>query len=111
MADFAYGVQRFVIGLGKKVLIANVLGIVADKVFAIPTHHLTAGLAWFGIVSYTLQIFFDFSGYSDMAIGMCRMFGFRICENFDYPYILPLHQRILETLAHLSLQLVQGLSL
>jgi alginate O-acetyltransferase complex protein AlgI len=86
-ANFAYGVQRFVTGLGKKVLIANVLGVVADKIFAISTPYLTTGLAWLGIVSYTLQIFFDFSGYSDMAIGMCRMFGFRILENFDYPYI------------------------
>jgi alginate O-acetyltransferase complex protein AlgI len=86
-ANFAYGVQRFVIGLGKKVLIANVLGDVADRIFAFPTAHLTAGLAWLGIVSYTLQIFFDFSGYSDMAIGICRLFGFQILENFDYPYI------------------------
>jgi alginate O-acetyltransferase complex protein AlgI len=86
-ANFVYGVQRFITGLGKKVLIANVVGVVADKIFAIPTFDLTTGLAWLGIISYTLQIFFDFSGYSDMAIGLCRMFGFRILENFDYPYI------------------------
>ena len=87
MADFAYGVRRFVLGLGKKVLIANTLGAVADRIFALPASELTTPLAWLGLVCYTLQIYFDFSGYSDMAIGLMRMFGFRILENFNYPYI------------------------
>ncbi len=86
-ADFAYGVRRFVLGLGKKVLIANTLGHTADQVFALPAAELTTPLAWLGVVCYTLQIYFDFSGYSDMAIGLMRMFGFRILENFNYPYI------------------------
>jgi len=87
IADFAYGVRRFVLGLGKKVLIANSLGAVADRIFALPAAELTTPLAWLGLVCYTLQIYFDFSGYSDMAIGLMRMFGFRILENFNYPYI------------------------
>lgn len=87
MADFAYGVRRFVLGLGKKVLIANTLGRTADQVFALPASDLTTPLAWLGLACYTLQIYFDFSGYSDMAIGLMRMFGFRILENFNYPYI------------------------
>src|SRR4051812_8670704 len=85
--DFAYGVRRFVIGLGKKVLIANVVAGPADKIFAMPAHELSTAHAWLGIVCYTLQIYFDFSGYSDMAIGLGRMFGFRFPENFRWPYI------------------------
>jgi len=87
LADFSYGARRFVLGLGKKVLIANTLGATADRIFTLPTADLTTPLAWLGIVCYTLQIYFDFSGYSDMAIGLMRMFGFRILENFNYPYI------------------------
>ncbi|MEO8506426.1 MAG: MBOAT family protein, partial [Betaproteobacteria bacterium] len=87
MADFTYGVRRFVLGLGKKVLIANTLGRVADQIFALPTTELTTPLAWLGLACYTLQIYFDFSGYSDMAIGLGRMFGFEFVENFNYPYI------------------------
>jgi alginate O-acetyltransferase complex protein AlgI len=87
VADVAYGVRRFVLGLGKKVLIANTLGAVADRIFALPAGELTTPLAWLGLVCYTLQIYFDFSGYSDMAIGLMRMFGFRILENFNYPYV------------------------
>ena len=87
IADFAYGVRRFVLGLGKKVLIANTLGRAADAIFALPAAELTTPLAWLGLACYTLQIYFDFSGYSDMAIGLMRMFGFRILENFNYPYI------------------------
>ena len=87
LADFAYGVRRFVIGLGKKMLIANTLGRAADAIFALPANELTAPVAWLGLVCYTLQIYFDFSGYSDMAIGLMRMLGFRILENFNYPYI------------------------
>ena len=85
--DFAYGVRRFVIGLGKKVLIANVVAAPADAIFAMPFAQLSAGHAWLGLVCYTLQIYFDFSGYSDMAIGLGRMFGFRFPENFRWPYI------------------------
>jgi alginate O-acetyltransferase complex protein AlgI len=87
LADFAYGTRRFVIGLGKKALIANPLGRTADAIFALPANELTAPIAWLGLACYTLQIYFDFSGYSDMAIGLMRMFGFRILENFNYPYI------------------------
>ena len=87
VADFSYGARRFVLGLGKKVLIANTLGRTADQIFALPATDLTTPLAWLGLVCYTLQIYFDFSGYSDMAIGLMRMFGFRILENFNYPYI------------------------
>ena len=85
--DFVEGVRRFIIGLGKKVLIANTLGNVADQVFGIAPHELNTPAAWLGIACYTLQIYFDFSGYSDMAIGLMRMFGFRVLENFNYPYI------------------------
>jgi len=84
---FASGVQRFIYGLAKKMLIANPLGEVADSIFMLPGNELTMPLAWVGILAYTLQIFFDFSGYSDMAIGLGRMFGFRFHENFNYPYI------------------------
>jgi alginate O-acetyltransferase complex protein AlgI len=84
---FASGVQRFIYGLSKKMLIANPLGEVADSIFILSGNDLTMPLAWTGILVYTLQIFFDFSGYSDMAIGLGRMFGFRFHENFNYPYI------------------------
>lgn len=84
--DFAYGVRRFVIGLAKKVLIANIVAGPADKIFAMPSAELSAGHAWLGLICYTLQIYFDFSGYSDMAIGLGRMFGFRFPENFRWPY-------------------------
>lgn len=84
---FASGIKRFIKGLGKKVLIANTVGLAADSIFAIPAEHLTFSLSWLGIICYTLQIYFDFSGYSDMAIGLGRMFGFEFLENFNYPYI------------------------
>ena len=84
---FAAGVERFGYGLAKKMLIANPLGLVADKIFALDQSYLSPELAWLGIISYALQIYFDFSGYSDMAIGLGRMFGFRFQENFNYPYI------------------------
>jgi len=84
---FSFGVERFTIGLGKKVIIANTMATVADKIFAIPQSALAVNTAWLGIISYTLQIYFDFSGYSDMAIGLGRMFGFEFLENFNYPYI------------------------
>ncbi|MFK5970231.1 MAG: MBOAT family O-acyltransferase [Candidatus Marithrix sp.] len=84
---FASGVQRFIYGLAKKMLIANPLGEVADSIFMLSGNDLTMPLAWIGILAYTLQIYFDFSGYSDMAIGLGRMFGFSFLENFNYPYI------------------------
>ena len=84
---FASGVQKFVFGLSKKMLLANPLGEVADVVFACSSQDLTMPVAWIGILAYTLQIYFDFSGYSDMAIGLGRMFGFHFIENFNYPYI------------------------
>jgi len=85
--DFSVGVRRFVIGLGKKVLVANTVAEVADKIFGMPHAQLTPAHAWLGVVCYTLQIYFDFSGYSDMAIGLGRMFGFHFPENFRWPYI------------------------
>jgi alginate O-acetyltransferase complex protein AlgI len=85
--DLACGIRRFVIGLAKKVLVANVVAGPADRIFAMPFAQLSAGHAWLGLVCYTLQIYFDFSGYSDMAIGLGRMFGFRFPENFRWPYI------------------------
>jgi len=86
-ADVAYGLRRLLLGLGKKVLIANTLGRVADPIFALPPRQLPTALAWLGMVCYSFQIYFDFSGYSDMALGLMRLFGFRILENFNYPYI------------------------
>ena len=87
MDKFASGVLRFVIGLSKKVLIANVMAKLCDTVYALPGESLTSGLAWIGTMAYMMQIYFDFSGYSDMAIGLARMFGFELLENFNYPYI------------------------
>jgi alginate O-acetyltransferase complex protein AlgI len=84
---FASGVERFSYGLGKKMLIANPMGAVADWAFGLDTAQLHTGDAWVGIVAYSLQIYFDFAGYSDMAIGLGRMFGFEFLENFNYPYV------------------------
>jgi alginate O-acetyltransferase complex protein AlgI len=81
------GMLRFIIGLSKKVLIANTLGAEVDKIFNMPQHNLSTSLAWIGIIAYALQIYFDFSGYSDMAIGIARMIGFHFPENFNNPYI------------------------
>lgn len=85
--DMAEGIRRFIIGLSKKVMLANTFGKVADDLFSTPIHDLSTASAWIGILAYTLQIYFDFSGYSDMAIGLGRMFGFHFLENFNYPYI------------------------
>lgn len=84
---FENGVSRFIIGLSKKVLLSNSLGMLADSVFNTQIYELTVLSAWLGIIAYSLQIFFDFSGYSDMAIGLGNMFGFEFLENFNYPYI------------------------
>lgn len=84
---FSEGVCRFIIGLAKKVLLANTMAVVADYAFDMPGSELTVVMAWVGAIAYTFQIFFDFGGYSDMAIGLGKMFGFEFLENFDYPYI------------------------
>lgn len=84
---FSEGVRRFIIGLSKKVLIANPMGELADTLFAMNPGDMSSGTAWLGIMAYTLQIYFDFSGYSDMAIGLGKMFGFNFLENFNFPYI------------------------
>src|SRR3954452_19852718 len=86
-SDFAAGFLRFARGLGRKLLIADPLGSFANQVFAADPAGLSAGYAWLGLASFTLQIYFDFSGYSDMAIGLARMMGFRLRENFNSPYI------------------------
>jgi alginate O-acetyltransferase complex protein AlgI len=83
---FAEGVRRFVFGLGKKMLIADTIAQCVDAIFELPGNEITITLAWAAIVGYALQIYFDFSGYSDMAVGLGKMFGFRIPENFRYPY-------------------------
>ncbi len=85
-ADFSEGVHRFLVGFIKKVLLANTMGVIADGVFDSQTQ-VCAAASWLGLIAYTLQIYFDFAGYSDMGIGLGRMFGFHFLENFDYPYI------------------------
>lgn len=87
LPGFASGVERFIVGLGKKVLLANTFAVAADQAFTLQPGQLGTANAWVGIAAYTLQIYFDFSGYSDMAIGLARMFGFDFRENFDHPYI------------------------
>lgn len=84
--DFSEGVVRFAHGLAKKVIVADVAGLVADEVFSVAPSELNTATAWLGVAAYTLQIYFDFSGYSDMAIGLGRMFGFHFPENFRRPY-------------------------
>ncbi|WP_417913642.1 MBOAT family O-acyltransferase [Candidatus Electronema sp. JM] len=85
-ANFSAGTERFIIGLSKKLLLANVLSEIAGQGFDCPAAELTTAAAWLGAVCYTLQIYFDFSGYSDMAIGLGLMCGYRLPENFTYPY-------------------------
>lgn len=85
--DFAGGAERFVFGLAKKVLLADPLGVKADDIFNLPLQELSMGDAWLGAICFTLQIYYDFSGYSDMAIGLGKMFGFNLPENFRYPYV------------------------
>ncbi len=88
LEKFGSGVERFLCGFGKKILLANHLAIIAENAFAYgDMSELPVAMAWLGSVAFTLQIFFDFSGYSDMAIGLGRMFGFEFEENFNYPYI------------------------
>ena len=85
--QFANGVHMFVIGLGKKVLLANNIGMLWDAYQAMPAGELTVLGAWLGVLAFSLQLYFDFSGYSDMAVGLGRMLGFEFLKNFDYPYI------------------------
>jgi alginate O-acetyltransferase complex protein AlgI len=81
------GLKRFTVGLGKKLLLANAMGGVADQVYGLAPSEINIAVAWLGAITYALQIYFDFSGYSDMAIGMAHMFGFDLKENFNYPYM------------------------
>lgn len=88
LSGFGYGIKRFILGFAKKVLIANNMAIVAESIYSVEEPGLyPISLLWMGVISYGIQIFFDFSGYSDMAIGLGQMFGFRFEENFNYPYI------------------------
>jgi len=84
---FASGIKRFIIGLAKKVLIANMVGRIPEFVFKMPTNELNGYWSWLAMMAVTVQLYFDFSGYSDMAIGLGRMFGFKFLENFNYPFI------------------------
>lgn len=84
--DLAMGAPRFFWGLAKKVMVADQVSAIANQVYALPDNRVTSVVAWLGILAYAVQIYFDFSGYSDMAIGLARMFGFRFPENFDRPY-------------------------
>lgn len=84
---FAAGLRRFLYGLGKKVLIADLCGITVGRIFNLPEQSLSGAGAWIGMILYMLQLYYDFSGYSDMAVGIGRMFGFTLPENFDYPYL------------------------
>ena len=87
ISNFSRGVHRFAIGLGKKVILANSIGALFDAISNAPHDQMSVTAAWMGIIAYTFQIYFDFSGYSDMAIGLGKMFGFDFLENFNYPYI------------------------
>ena len=84
---FTEGIERFIIGLAKKMIIANNCGFLADGIFNMPSGEMSSALAWLGVIAYSFQIYFDFSGYSDMAIGLGKMFGFNFPENFNFPYI------------------------
>ena len=87
LEHFSHGIKRFAIGMGKKVILANNIGELFDTISNTPQSEMSVAASWLGIIAYTFQIFFDFSGYSDMAIGLGKMFGFDFLENFNYPYI------------------------
>ena len=87
VSKFGEGAERFIQGLGKKVLFANNIGMLFTSVQAMDINSISVLTSWLGIIAYTLQIYFDFSGYSDMAIGLGKMFGFDFIENFNYPYV------------------------
>ena len=85
--DFCAGVRRFLVGFAKKAILANNMAIVVDKVFACSQSEMSVALMWYAAIAYLIQVYYDFSGYSDMAIGLGRMFGFHFLENFDYPFL------------------------
>lgn len=85
--DFSDGIARFIMGIAKKVILANQFALIADKAYSLPTENLSALMAFMGALAYMLQIYFDFSGYSDMAIGLGKLFGFHFSENFNHPYM------------------------
>lgn len=87
LSQFSYGIERIIIGLAKKVIISDILGEITDKIFTLSKTGIDTPTAWIGIICYTLQIYFDFSGYTDTAIGLANIFGFNFIENFNYPYI------------------------
>lgn len=87
LENIFYGIKRFIYGLSKKVILANMFALSCDEILKQPTDELGTALVWCASVLYTLQIYYDFSGYSDMAIGLGKMFGFNFLENFNYPYI------------------------
>ncbi len=87
VSDFSDGINRFMIGLGKKVLLANNIGMLWDTIKVMSTAEMSVASSWLGVLAFAFQIYFDFSGYSDMAIGLGRMFGFHFPENFNYPYV------------------------
>ena len=87
LENIFYGIKRFIYGLSKKVILANMFALSCDEILKQPTNELGTALAWISAILYTLQIYYDFSGYSDMAIGLGKMFGFNFLENFNYPYI------------------------
>lgn len=107
--DFAYGVKRFTAGMCKKVMLANSSGAVASMV--LDSTRLTVASSWLGIIMYTFQIYFDFSGYSDMAIGLGRMLGFHFGENFELSVHFKKYNRILEKVAHIAVNIFQRLRL
>jgi len=86
-SKIAYGIKRFIYGLGKKLVVANTLALCVDSILKVPAYEMGTSLAWIAVILYTMQIYFDFSGYSDMAIGLGKMFGFDFMENFNYPYL------------------------
>ena len=85
--DFASGARRFLVGLCKKAILANNLAMIVDLTFALPSDRLSVGLSWYAAIAYLMQVYYDFSGYSDMAIGLGRMFGFHFLENFNFPFV------------------------
>ncbi|MBQ5771694.1 MAG: MBOAT family protein, partial [Clostridia bacterium] len=85
--DFCAGVRRFLVGFAKKAILANNMAIVVDKVFACSQSEMSVALMWYAAIAYLIQVYYDFSGYSDMAIGLGRMFGFHFLENFNYPFL------------------------
>ena len=87
LEDVEFGVLRFLVGLAKKVLVADTVAEIVDKVFSASPMQLGNVNAWFGALCFAIQIYFDFSGYSDMALGLARTFGFRLRENFNQPYL------------------------